>query len=85
MAIKGTLVATGILLIFALVGEVLLAYLGISLAAWFLALLVWLQALRIYTGQDEIGMTPDFLDQATKVLLLLAFPGLLWIAWGVLS
>ena len=33
MAIKGTLVATGILLIFALVGEVLLAYLGISLAA----------------------------------------------------
>ena len=33
MAIKGTLVATGILLVFALVGEVLLAYLGISLAA----------------------------------------------------
>ena len=33
MAIKGTLVATGILLLFALVGEILLAYLGISLAA----------------------------------------------------
>lgn len=33
MAIKGTLVATGILLSFALIGEALLAYLGISLAA----------------------------------------------------
>ncbi len=33
MAIKGTLVATGILLVFALVGEALLAYLGISLPA----------------------------------------------------
>ncbi|TDJ64324.1 MAG: MarC family protein [Proteobacteria bacterium] len=33
MAIKGTLVATGILVAFALIGEALLAYLGISLAA----------------------------------------------------
>ncbi len=33
MAIKGTLLGAGILLMFALVGETLLAYLGISLAA----------------------------------------------------
>jgi multiple antibiotic resistance protein len=33
MAIKGTLIATGILLAFALAGEALLGYLGISLAA----------------------------------------------------
>ncbi len=33
MAIKGTLIGAGILLLFAIVGETLLAYLGISLAA----------------------------------------------------